>query len=184
VNDDSTPLSTTKCPWCAEEILVEARKCKHCGEYLTNEVREPLSPENVSEGTAATPAPTPHQLPPPSDDLSLRPKKAPTCAVKRCLEPRELNSPFCSEHGANWNKSSKKTRSPVVPRASSKIICPHCQTVGSVKSRRVKVKAGISGGKATAAVMTMGVSVLASGLSRKDKRTEMSCSTCKMKWLV
>lgn len=28
------------CPLCAEEILAEARKCKHCGEYLDPDLRE------------------------------------------------------------------------------------------------------------------------------------------------
>lgn len=26
----------TKCPWCAEEILAEAKKCKHCGEFMSD----------------------------------------------------------------------------------------------------------------------------------------------------
>lgn len=25
---------TKRCPYCAEEILVDAKKCKHCGEWL------------------------------------------------------------------------------------------------------------------------------------------------------
>jgi hypothetical protein len=25
-----------KCPWCAQDILAEAKKCKHSAEYLTN----------------------------------------------------------------------------------------------------------------------------------------------------
>ena len=28
-------MSTKKCPFCAEEILAEAIKCKHCGSMLT-----------------------------------------------------------------------------------------------------------------------------------------------------
>jgi predicted amidophosphoribosyltransferase len=29
-----TPEPTKRCPFCAEEILVAAKKCKHCGEFL------------------------------------------------------------------------------------------------------------------------------------------------------
>jgi len=62
------------------------------------------------------------------------------------------------------------------------IICPHCQTKGSVTTRSVKKKAGISGGKATAALLTAGISLLGTGLSRKDKVTEAHCSNCGATW--
>jgi rRNA maturation protein Nop10 len=32
--EEVTPERTARCPWCAEEILAAARKCKHCGEFL------------------------------------------------------------------------------------------------------------------------------------------------------
>ncbi len=33
-----------KCPFCAEEIQVEAVKCKHCGEFLLESSRPPKGP--------------------------------------------------------------------------------------------------------------------------------------------
>uniref|UniRef100_A0A6H2A635 Putative transcription elongation protein n=1 Tax=viral metagenome TaxID=1070528 RepID=A0A6H2A635_9ZZZZ len=62
------------------------------------------------------------------------------------------------------------------------MICPHCQTKGSVTTQQVKKKIGISGGKATAAVLTCGISMLGTGLSRKQKMTEASCGRCGATW--
>jgi hypothetical protein len=60
--------------------------------------------------------------------------------------------------------------------------CPHCQTRGSVRTKSIVQKKGISGGKATAAVLTGGVSMLATGLSRKEPGTEAHCSHCGATW--
>jgi hypothetical protein len=46
------------------------------------------------------------------------------------------------------------------------------------------MKAGISGGKFTAAVLTGGLSLLVVGLSRQELRTQMICSHCKVTWMV
>lgn len=37
MTDGATPPRMRTCPWCAEEIRAEAKKCKHCGEFLTDE---------------------------------------------------------------------------------------------------------------------------------------------------
>ena len=60
--------------------------------------------------------------------------------------------------------------------------CPHCNEKGSVHTKKVNNKKGISGGKATAAVLTGGTSVLATGLSRKEKQTEAHCTNCNITW--
>ncbi|WP_339697711.1 hypothetical protein [Algoriphagus aquimarinus] len=31
-------METKRCPYCSEEILVEAKKCKFCGEFLDKEL--------------------------------------------------------------------------------------------------------------------------------------------------
>ena len=58
------------------------------------------------------------------------------------------------------------------------LICPYCQTKGSVTTRKVKQKVGVSGGKATAALLTCGISLLGTGLSRKQTMTQANCSNC------
>jgi DNA-directed RNA polymerase subunit M/transcription elongation factor TFIIS len=65
---------------------------------------------------------------------------------------------------------------------NTQMICPHCQSRGGVRTKQVTQKMGISGTKATAAVFTAGVSMLATGLSRKEGMTEASCQNCGSVW--
>lgn len=65
-----------------------------------------------------------------------------------------------------------------------RIVCPHCNSTGTVTARQIKRKKGISGGKATGAIITGGASVVATGLSRKEGATQMSCSNCGTTWDV
>lgn len=67
-------------------------------------------------------------------------------------------------------------------QANPAMICPHCQTRGSVFTKGIDQKRGVSGGKATAAVLTGGVSLLATGLSRKEHATQAYCTNCKNTW--
>jgi hypothetical protein len=64
----------------------------------------------------------------------------------------------------------------------SRIVCPHCQTKGSVITKTVKRKKGISGTKAFGAILTLGWSMLATGLSRKEQETEARCMACGATW--
>lgn len=65
---------------------------------------------------------------------------------------------------------------------NNKIVCKQCGEKGFVHTKSVTKKAGISGGKATAAFLTGGVSLLGFGLSRKEKVTEAYCGNCKSEW--
>lgn len=61
-------------------------------------------------------------------------------------------------------------------------ICPHCQTKGSVRTKPVSRKKGISGAKATGALMTGGISMVVTGLSRKEGLTQAHCGNCNSTW--
>ena len=61
-------------------------------------------------------------------------------------------------------------------------VCPHCQTKGFVHTKPVVRKNGISGTKAAGAIFTGGVSILATGLSKKDNLTQAHCDNCDCTW--
>jgi len=65
---------------------------------------------------------------------------------------------------------------------SQNMICPYCQNKGTVSVYRDKVKNGISGGKLTGAILTGGLSLLATGLSRKTEVSKAQCSKCGAEW--
>lgn len=65
---------------------------------------------------------------------------------------------------------------------SAAFICPHCQTKGFVHTKSVMRNKGISGGKATDAILTGGLSILATGLSRQEGSTQAHCMNCNTTW--
>jgi hypothetical protein len=69
-------------------------------------------------------------------------------------------------------------------RVRPEVICPHCQKSGHVRMKQQKMKKGVSGGKATGALLTGGVSLLATGLSRKGWVTKAFCQNCQTSWTI
>ena len=86
------------------------------------------------------------------------------CAIVSSLLPKDTKEQL--EHG------------PI----NEHMMCPHCNTKGNVRTKPITQKKGVSGGKATAALLTGGISMLATGLSRKEKNTKAYCRLCKNEW--
>jgi hypothetical protein len=82
---------------------------------------------------------------------------------------------------ARAEKAAERARIAAQP---AQILCPHCGVRGQVTRRPVRRKRGISGGKATGAVLTGGASMLLTGLSRKESATQMHCGNCGTTWDV
>ncbi len=109
------------------------------------------------------------------------------CVVGECNETRQDGRLYCPGHGpaelTRWERDAvARQAGHAVGRAA--IVCPHCHVQGHVSTQPVKVKRGISGGKAAGALLTAGVSVLATGLSWKEAVTECSCGNCGITWHV
>src|SRR5436190_525332 len=77
-----------------------------------------------------------------------------------------------------FGAGSSDERSRTWGAISPMLICPHCQTKGLVRRRQITRKVGVSGAKATAAVLTLGTSLFVAGLSRKAAMTRAHCDAC------
>src|SRR5262249_4412185 len=133
-----------------------AVKCRYCHSNLSEARPVPPPRSQAVEPSAST-------------SMELRPSSASAQPRRRGLLMRILLALF---------DNRKRTYGPV----NSKILCPHCQTRGQVRAKVVEQKRGISGGKATGALLTGGLSLLVTGLSRKEKVTQARCDNCESIW--
>jgi hypothetical protein len=101
---------------------------------------------------------------------------------KETKEARAIKADLAAESTASMAQPAAP-QTGRVKAGAGRIVCPHCQVRGRVHTKQVKVKRGISGGKATGAVMTLGWSVLATGLSRKENATQATCKNCHSTWM-
>jgi hypothetical protein len=83
---------------------------------------------------------------------------------------------------ASSEEIEREEKALVKRQLDAKIICRQCQERGYVTTQQVMERAGIHGGKATAAILTGGVSMLATGLSNEVGRTQTTCSNCGSTW--
>lgn len=106
-------------------------------------------------------------------------------------ERKRFLSSMTPEKREEYLKNQKETNRMVLENATSNaaygttntaMMCPHCNAVGKIRTKNVKQKKGVSGGKATAAVLTGGLSLLAVGLSRKEGATQAHCDNCQNTW--
>ena len=161
---DADTRPRKECPFCAELILLAAKKCKHCGEFLDGDRSDRTPPTPAVSSSSKVKCGRCSCLILPTTATKYNGLCAPCSQGKR--KPKLVEPPTVDQRGI----------------LNTRMSCPHCQRKGSVRTRPVKQKAGISGGKATAAIITGGISVLAVGLSRKEERTQASCSECGNTW--
>lgn len=95
---------------------------------------------------------------------------------------------YCAEHVTDEIESLERDLlgrdAPRTPDQVAQLRCPHCDARGQVSQRTVARDRGISGAKATGAVLTAGLSVLATGLSQQVEVTECRCANCGTVWTV
>lgn len=68
-------MQKKNCPYCGEEIMATAKKCKHCGEWLTEQAPVHLDPQPAQPAQPAQPVQSERPAPPapkPAPRLSRR----------------------------------------------------------------------------------------------------------------
>jgi hypothetical protein len=170
-----------RCPFCAEEIQDAAIKCRYCGSMLNQEALSTRAEAQKTRGLGTITCPfceasipkNSRVCPSCQDDVSGVTGMASAPAQPKSLKPVESSlwtSVEATAENMRWG-----TVNPV-------LLCPQCGTKGHVRTLSVKRKKGVSGAKATGAVLTLGWSLLATGLSRKEHATQAHCDACNSTW--
>jgi ssDNA-binding Zn-finger/Zn-ribbon topoisomerase 1 len=110
----------------------------------------------------------------------------------------KASTPHCSQCGvelAEGTKFSNACGAPTanaviqaqdqpaqIPKPVGQIECPYCHSSGTVVVQQVKKKKGVSTGKATAALLTGGISLIGTGLAKKAIVSQLTCAACNMTW--
>jgi hypothetical protein len=160
-------MALINCPECGAEISDRAPACPRCG--------CPMQMVSAPASAPVAPSPAPSQ--------STAANQCDVCG-QTMVSGRQLYLHRVNVHSSyDTNVTSPTGTAPRAPQ-SARIECPHCHVKGRVLTRRVKAKKGISGGKATGALLTGGLSILATGLSRREWVTECRCGSCGVSWVV
>ena len=97
-------------------------------------------------------------------------------------EQRKIAAMPPEEEGGIWHPS----KTSVLPSSGGQSIqlwsVPIARRREKSELKSVVQKKGVSGGKATAAILTGGVSMLVTGLSREETLTQAYCGHCSNQW--
>ena len=190
-------MALVTCPECQTQVSDQAAACPTCGFPM-----RPVTPGVLSVVSPQKAAPVPHHCPTCGDGFQSS-RQLYLHRVNEHGHSESTASPAsggvpsahpCPECGKGFDtrlmlykhRESVHLRKPASGGWLSrpKVTCPHCGATGKVATRPVKAKKGISGGKATGALLTGGFSLLATGLSRKETVTQAHCGNCQVTWTL
>jgi len=92
--------------------------------------------------------------------------------------PSALEVPTPIQTGFSPSKDEIQRYGPINP----KMLCPHCASRGTVHIMEGSKSSGVVGAKVAAAFLTLGASVLFTGLSDEERFTVAHCNNCDVNW--